>query len=183
MGSTIYDRRNMQLYILMTIVVFLLFGCPNPNMHVWFFYDQKLVKELKMNIIDNSVKLIFNSFSSVGSPNTKYNLRIKAEVVFTENMKKDFILRPNLVRAFVGDHIMEVGSNYFTPYEDTLSKGKYVVDLDFSYNINSDSQIVASIYSRKGFEIKIAVDSFVLYRGEPVHIDTLRAIEKQGFLY
>jgi hypothetical protein len=74
-------------------------------------------------------------------------------------------------------------NGYFANYVNKSSDNKYTVVLNYDYDMRIDSSIVASVYERKGVNLRIIMDNFIFYKGEPLHIDTILAVEKQPFLY
>ncbi|SYZ74476.1 hypothetical protein TRIP_C90104 [Candidatus Zixiibacteriota bacterium] len=138
---------------------------------------------MKFRFHNDKILVDLRSSSDLGSEKDDYHLRIRVDSKFPEYMKHSLKFVPESVKVYVEEHLMRHDSIWSSPFEDTLSNNKYAVGLDYAYDMRTDSLIVASVYQRKGFKLRIIMDNFIYYNAQPLHFDTIVAVERQPFLY
>jgi hypothetical protein len=184
MGSKLHIQTvNKAQVLILLLILAVISGCPDPNMHIWFESNGKLSKELQLKLLDDKISVKLGSASSLGSEDTEYYLQLVAEVRFPAGLREQLEFNPESVSVFVGKHWMKPDSSRFFGFEDIMTTTKYATGMRFAYDMKIDSSIVGSVYRREGIPLKIIMDGFIKYEGAELTIDTIYAVEKKPFLY
>jgi hypothetical protein len=187
MGSRLYYRSIKSGYILiLSWALSIILGCPNPNAHIWFISKGKLIPELNLKFADNKISMTVQNFSRLGNKYGKYKIELFVNMKFPREMKGDLLFSPKTIKIYFGGHLMECDSTsdeYLSKYVNKTTTNKYTVGLIYTYDMQTDTSIVASIINGESVKLKIIMDNFIYYKSEPLHIDTILAVEKQPFLY
>jgi hypothetical protein len=158
---------------LLMVSLIVLTGCPDPNRHLWFYGETKMKKTYKTRLLDNRVQLEIISVAHVFTHCDEYRLSLEFVIKRSDPMLPLDINRHGVV-VLVDTLRMSPFREHPIPVLDTLSDRKFRLWSDLEIDAN-----VAGLRERGRIPVRIVLDSLLTLSGEPVKIDTVRALETQ----
>jgi len=173
MGSRLHLQQAHVALLIVTAMAMM--GCPQPNLHVEFEQPSRHAysKTYQTMLLDSKLKLTIDSFSFISPDCNRYllSLSIKSEY---DDLVGHVEYDPYVIRILVGGKEMSKDRHYIDPQSDTTSMSDYSLGVKFRLEDND-----LGFTGSGSTPIRIIMDGFIFYDGEPVHIDTVRAVERK----
>jgi len=182
MGSIRPNAATKRLVLISSLVA-LLFSCRPPNLYLHLLDESGYgKKELAMRLLDGDIFLGIKSHSMLsqkgfGPSCNRYDLRLYLSVKGPKT-GHDLSVAPGAIQVLAGDSIMAIHHNYPEHRIDTLSSSEFYVRACFELKVDRWSP-----WSFGNLPVRIALDGFLTFDGEPVAIDTVRAVETKDCDY
>ena len=179
MGSRLLHKEAAE-YLLIAVAALSL-SCIPPNKHLIFRDESGGTEKLVLRLEDGKIQLEIKSFSSLlpGAFFPSCNRYDLSLYITVKGPKKgpSVSIDPAAISVTAGDSTMSAHHNQPIPAIDTVENNRYFVRARFELRTdNWSTELFGNL------PVRIAMDDFLQFDGEPVAIDTIVAMERQDCL-